>query len=926
MRRLYGRLFCAIFAASALLLQACGGFDETKSLESAKANLAKQDYRTAAIELKSLIQSNPKSAEGRYLLGTALLGSGDAPGAIQELEKAKELGYSDAWVLPEMARAMAAAGQSQKVIDRFSTTQLPDAKSSASLRALVAAALFAKGQTKAGLEAADAALKFDAKNIAARMLRSRILASQGSYDEALRWVDEVIAEEPKRLEALHLKGEIVWLKTSDAKAALPVFRQALAIDPKYPPAHRSIIRIQLHQRDLPGFRAQVAALKQASPEAIDVALFETQAALLEGDLKKAGERVQALMKLSPDHPVIRQLAGAVELRNGNYRAAEKHLSKALQAAPDLPAARRLLGQALLQAGEPTRALSVLQPLLAQEGASAEVVALAAEAYLTAGDVQKAEQMFGQATKLEGAEGVKAKTALALMRLAKGDATAALSQLEGLANQGAGDYADLALISMRMRRGEYAEGLAAVDRLERKRPGSAQPHAIRGRIQRLLKNPDGARAAFEKALTVDPNYYPAITELAAMDIDARKFDVAMKRLQDAAARMPTDPRLWLDQADVRRKAGAKPDEIEGLLRKASAADAGAALPRFMLVDHLLAQRQAKEALSVAREAAAALPEDQSLQFALGRAQMENGDVQQAIATFIKVAAATPNSSEPLMGLASAYIANRDLVSARKTYRRALEISPDYLPAIQGLVKVSLADKQFDEALQIARALQKQQPKSPRGYQIEADIHASQRAWEPAVKALREALNKRASTDIAIRLHVLYAMADRSSEGDRFAEGWLRAHPSDAGFHSHLGWMAVNRKDFNAAESAYRKVLQLRPDDPASLNNLASVMVAKKAPGALALAEKANKLAPDVPAFLDTWASALAFEGQMDKAVEQQRKAADLAGSEPAFRLTLAKLLLQQGDKVKAKAELERLKALGAKFPGHAEVAELLKSVS
>jgi hypothetical protein len=45
----------------------------------------------------------------------------------------------------------------------------------------------------------------------------------------------------------------------------------------------------------------------------------------------------------------------------------------------------------------------------------------------------------------------------------------------------------------------------------------------------------------------------------------------------------------------------------------------------------------------------------------------------------------------------------------------------------------------------------------------------------------------------------------------------------------------------------------------------------------------------------------------------------------MRLALAKLLLQAGEKAKAKAELDRLAALGAGFKQQDEVARLLKSL-
>ena len=112
---------------------------------------------------------------------------------------------------------------------------------------------------------------------------------------------------------------------------------------------------------------------------------------------------------------------------------------------------------------------------------------------------------------------------------------------------------------------------------------------------------------------------------------------------------------------------------------------------------------------------------------------------------------------------------------------------------------------------------------------------------------------------------------------------------------------------------------------ALNNLAYALASQKKPGAVALAEKASQLAPRSAAVLDTLATALAAEQQLPRAVEAQKKAVELAPDAPAYKLGLARLLLQSGDKVGARAELSALTALGAKFPRQSEVAALIKQV-
>ena len=76
-----------------------------------------------------------------------------------------------------------------------------------------------------------------------------------------------------------------------------------------------------------------------------------------------------------------------------------------------------------------------------------------------------------------------------------------------------------------------------------------------------------------------------------------------------------------------------------------------------------------------------------------------------------------------------------------------------------------------------------------------------------------------------------------------------------------------------------------------------------PGAVAMAERALKVVPNQPAMMDTLAMALAAESRLPEAIELQKQVVDLAPGSPLFRLNLAKLHLQSGDKSAAREALE-----------------------
>ena len=119
------RLRWASSAAMVLaLLAGCGGDSPDKLLASAKDYLAKNDSKAAVIQLKNALQTNPNLAEGRFLLGSALLAGRDPVAAEVELRKALELKHPADAVLPRLAQAMLEQGKLKKLTDEFGKVEL----------------------------------------------------------------------------------------------------------------------------------------------------------------------------------------------------------------------------------------------------------------------------------------------------------------------------------------------------------------------------------------------------------------------------------------------------------------------------------------------------------------------------------------------------------------------------------------------------------------------------------------------------------------------------------------------------------------------------------------------------------------------------------------------------------------------------------
>ena len=908
-----------------LALAACGAGEKPEALlASARDYLAKNDAKSAIIQAKNALQKNPDLPEGRYLLGLALLRDGDAAGGEAELRKAIALGQPGMTVAVPLAQALLAQRQYKKVSDEFSDTVLPQAADQASLQTALASAYAAQGKTEQSREAMGTALRADPNNAAALLFEARDKATKRDFDGALAIVESVIARAPANHEAWRLKGEVLWRGKGDAAAALLAYRKAIGIKPDYVAAHGDVVGLLVGQGNFDDAAKQLELLVKLAPNNVQTKYFEALLAYRRKDLKLAREAAQQLVKLAPGHAPSLQLAGAIELDQDSLALAEAYLAKAVEIAPQQLAARRLLVNTYLRSGQNARALAVLQPALKNDNVDAATNALAGRVYLQNGDAGTAESYFAKVAK-QDPKNTRARTALALTHVASGQGDAALNELQEVAASDSGTTADLALISVQLRQKEYDKALKAIDALEKKQPDKPLAANLRGRTLLAKRDLEGARKSFERSVALSPTYFPSVASLAAMDMAEKKPDEARKRFEAVLAQDPRNAQALLALAQLAARTGGSKEQVTELVVRAVAANPTEKSLRLVLVDMYLRNKDPKAALSAAQNAVAALPDSYELLDALGQAQQASGDMNQAIIAFNKAAVMQPLSPQPQMRLAQAYVIAKDSSAAAGSLRKALKIKPDLLDAQRGLVVLAVERKDFTEAQAIAKTVQKQRPKEPAGYLLEGDVAANQQKWDAAIEVFRAGLKQVVSPELATKLHAALGASGKTAERDRFDAAWLKDHPKDTVFRLYLGDAATARGDYAAAEKIYANVIQIQPANAIGLNNLAWVSGKLKREGAIALAEKAVALDPSQPGYMDTLAMLLSGQNNYAKALEWQNKAVALQPQVGVFRLNLAKIHIQGGNKDLARKELDELAKLGDKFRGQAEVAELLKSL-
>ena len=910
--------------AGLLMIAGCGGPSEEKLLASARERQAKGELDAAKLEAKSALQANPQSGSGRLLLGKLLLASGDPAGAEAELQRALELGQPEQAVLPALAEAMVMLQKGRQLLTQYGKVNLSEALADAEFKTQLALAEASDGNLPGARDLQRKALLGLPGFAPALLLGARLSSADGDQAGALQQVEDLLTQQAKLSDAWLLKAELLLRldpgKRSEAQAA---YQQALAIKPDLVAAHHAIILMHMAKPDVAAATQQFALMQKAAPKHPLTMFLDAMLAEQKGDLQRAHELTQLLLRAAPDNLQLLMLAGQVELKLNAVAQARELFGKAAQLAPKAAAPRYQLAQVHLRSGQIDKAIAVLKPLVDANPPDAKAVTLTAQAQLMAGDTKAADASFAKAAKLAPADS-RLRTTIALSQLGKGQDATALAELQAIASADKGNTADLALITAKVRANDFTGAAKAIDSLAAKMPGDPLPDQLRGRIALQRNDPAAARRHFEKAVATSPDFMPALAGLATLDLSEKQPAAARTRFEAVLARNPKHAGAMLALAEIGARSGAKPAETTDWLDKAVKADPADPTSRLLLIDQLIAINQPKPALAAAQAALAALPDNVEVLDRIGRIQMALGDAQQAISAFNKLSQLAPKSPQPQLRLADAYTLAKNSQGVAAAVRKAVEIAPKSLPVQQAQATLALSEGKPAQALAAARAIQAQRPDEAVGYIVEGDVELRQKNWDGAATVLRKALGKKQPGDAAQRLHSVLTAGKKPAEAEQVASDWRKRNPTDMAFVQYLGDAALAAGNAAGAEALYRQVLEAQPANMLALNNLAYAMALMKKPGSVAMAEKALASNPEAPALLDTLAFTLAAEGQLPRAIEVQTKVVASAPQAAQFRLQLAKLHLQAGDKPSARTELATLAKLGSAFAHQAEVADLLKS--
>ena len=903
-----------------LILSACGKpMDAQALVAEAKQYQQQGNDKAAIIQLKNALQQSPNDPEIRYLLGTLYNREGDIQSAEKELNKALDLGMDPVKVLPSLSRAWLGMGKFQRVLDE--TEKLSDTGNFAELLTLRGNASLALGKFEEAKALFEQALQDKPGFADALTGLARYSLARNDIESAMNFSEEAVKLNPENSDVVLFRGDLLRAQNK-IDEALADYDKAIKLNPESEAAYINRATISISTKEFKAAQADLDAVRKIAPGSLLAAYTQALLDFSQGKHAVALETLQQILSSAPGHLPSVLLAGATQFALGSLSQAEQYVKQYLKAIPNNLYAIKLMASIQLKNNQIRQAITTLTPALKSVQQDPQLFALAGEAYMRSKDFTKASEYFEKAGELAPGN-ASLYTALAMSKMGQGDNKSAIADLEQAAQlDDQSGRAGVMLVLTHLQLREFDKALKAVESQLAEQPDNPLLHNLKGGIYLGKKDLAKARASFNQALSIQPDYFPAISNLARIDMQENHPEAAQQRFEDVLKRDKGNVQAMNALAGIAIARGDKEDAT-GWLEKASRENPGELQPALQLGAHYLAMNDPGKSLALAKKLQGAHPDNLSVVELLARSYLATGDKDAALENFQKLAARLPDSAPAQLQLAQVYSSMQNNRAAANSLKRALTIKPDLWEAKLLQAQLAVGADRVEDAFNISRDLQKQHEKLPVGFELEGDLQMRQKNATAAAAAYEKALNRQKNSQLLIKLHTALSQSGKEKQADQRISQWLKENPTDAVTRTYLAGVYLAGKKYEPAIKEYQTILKQHPDHAATLNNLAWIYQQKKDPAALEYAEKAYEQTPDSPAILDTLGWILVEKGDAERGTALLHKAVTAVPEAAEIRYHYAVGLFKSGNEAEARQELEKLLDSDKPFPQRDEAKKLLE---
>lgn len=898
--------------------------------EDGLARFEHNDVAGAVIQLKNALQQDPKLLAAHVLLGKALLSTGDAGAAEVSFNEALRLGVSRSEVAVPLARALMLQGRAQAVIDRVPPDGLPTA-TQVEMLAIRGVAYADLGNMVQASKSFEQARGLDPNSVVPLLAEAPVLLSAGRLDQAQVVAEKAMKLAPNNADAWNIYGEVAHGQ-GDLAAALDRYAKALQLNPKHVEARLARASILLEQqrdaeaeKDLEVLHQQVPAEARATYLRAVLAGRRGQSAEVARLLGEVVKVVDALPRAWINNQEQFLMLGATAHHGlGQYSAARAYLDTLIGHNSRHYAARKLLASIYLDQGDLSSADNTLDPVLRDVPNDGQALYLKGQILLAQKRYVQATEMLERAAK-SGVDTPDLRAAIGYGQLGLGQGAQGLKSLEDAFASKPGDARiGFALATQYMRQAQSAKAIAVVEAVVKKDPANVAALNLLGVVKGATGDRVGARKAYSDALIKEPRFTPAALNLARLDAAEGRPDDARKRLNAILAANRNDASAMYEMGMLEQRAG-RPGEASRWLERGLEQQPKDVRIGVALIDLYLSQRNLDAARKTASDIGARLPDNLDVLAAEARVQIAAGNRAGAVQTMKDMTRMAEFDPMLQVRIGRMQLMASNPSGAAYNAQKALSVATGNLAALSLQADALMGTGDLAKAEAAGRELSARYPNSPEGWRIAGDIAIARNQYPVAVQAYRGAFERDASTVNAQRVAHALLLNGEPQKAAASLETWLAKQPADLGARAALAETYMRAGNWVGARAQYDKVLVVDPTNPVALNNQATTLQHLGDPGALAMAERAYKAAPQDPNVIDTYGWILVQGGQLDKGLRLLRDVRLRLPENPDVRYHLAFALQRLGRRDEARTELQAALQPGARFESPEGVQQLRKAL-
>ena len=784
------------------------------ALADARQAIKKGDLRTAQINLRNAVRSDPQNAEARFWLAKVDFDLGDVVAAETEARAARDRGFDPRQTTPLIAQSLLAQKKFKELLKELN----PDGKDAG----LDASILVARGYAQIGLKDAEEAQKSFAlaektspTAVEPLLASARLLAVRGDLNGALAKIDAALNAQPKSPDALLSKSELLRAK-GDTTAALTLLDQMIAEQPGNLRALLERASALIGSNQPAKAKADLDAVQQATPGSVQAAYLQ---AVVQFQLKDYKAADAILSKIAAALPGIQRgyfLQAMVKEQLGQLEQAEEAASRYLARAPNDLAAYKTVARIQLSKRRPDLAVDTLAKVAATGQGDAETYDLLGRAYAATARSEEAVKAYQKAESLAPND-IALQTRLASVRMGLGQADLAMGDLEHtLQLAPTQPQVGEALFFAALATGDLNKASNAVEKVRNAQGDTPVVENLEGLLKLARLDYDGAAAKFADIMKKHPDFIPAKINLARIDaVQGRMADAELLLSQLLDSNPASEPALSL-LANQMVQTGRMPQAIK-LVEKAHTAQPDDARVTASLGDLLIRAGKPAEALDLVNKEKA-VASNINLLGLRAAAQLALNQKDQARDTYVQILKLDPMALPARRQLVSLLMQAGDYEHARNAIKEGLAAGPRNYQLYQDYVSVDLKASGVDAAIATANQLQQQDRDFAEARALKGDVYMAANRPQDAVTAYQEAMAAAPSSMLVTRLSTALILPGQTDSATKLLTDWTAQHRDDLAALQVLGDLDIAAQRYDDAVAHLLSLLDKKPRDPIALNNL------------------------------------------------------------------------------------------------------------